>query len=56
MPENDAYLDTLAVVLHRRGDLDGAVAAMRTCLRLKPHDHHYRWQLAKWLSEAGVKP
>ncbi|MDX9981161.1 MAG: hypothetical protein RBU25_14135, partial [Lentisphaeria bacterium] len=56
MPDNDAYLDTLAVILHRRGDLDGAVAAMRTCLRLKPHDHHYRWQLAKWLSEAERKP
>lgn len=56
MPDNDAYLDTLAVILHRRGDLAGAVAAMRTCLRLKPHDHHYRWQLATWLAEAERKP
>ncbi len=56
MPDNDAYLDTLAVILHRRGDLDGAVAAMRTCLRLKPNNHLYRRQLAAWLAEAERKP
>lgn len=56
VPENDAYLDTLAVILHRRGDLEGAIAAMRTCLRLKPHHHLYRRQLAAWLAEAERKP
>lgn len=55
-PEQDAILDTLAVLQYRLGDLDGAIAAGRTCLRMKPGDHHYQQQLARWQAETRVQP
>jgi len=55
-PKRDEILDTLAVLQYRLGDLDGAIAAGRTCLRMKTGDHHYRQQLAKWETERKGRP
>jgi Flp pilus assembly protein TadD len=55
MPDWSAYIDTLAVILHRKGDLEGAIEQARRCVELDPNDVHFRYQLGTWQREKREK-
>ena len=50
-PNRAEFIDTLAVLLHRKGDRAGAIEATRRCLRIDFADNEYLHQLGRWLSE-----
>ena len=45
--------ETLAELLSKTGDRDGAIGAAREALHLQPDQHHSRWILANCLLEQG---
>jgi tetratricopeptide (TPR) repeat protein len=46
-PDNAAVTDTLAEVLLKRGDFDGAIAAIKKCIALEPKTPRHREQLER---------
>lgn len=59
-PNNAAYVDTLAEVQFRRGQVDEAIFNAERCLQLEPRSKHYQEQLARFRaakpSDAATKP
>ena len=55
VPGDGDYHDTLAVLLHRKGDMAGALKAARTCVRLQPADFSHRRRVRDWLQEQKQK-
>lgn len=53
-PESSAYVDTLAEVHFRRGNVERAIELAERCLELDPDGEHYRQQLDRF--RAALKP
>ncbi|MFV1965071.1 MAG: tetratricopeptide repeat protein, partial [Pirellulaceae bacterium] len=49
-PKSSAYLDTLAEVHFRRGNLQDAIRCARQCLQADPDDRHYHEQMERFLA------
>ncbi len=47
-PKKSAYLDTLAEVHFRRGQIDQAIAEMKQCLQMQPRNRQHLEHLAKF--------
>ncbi len=47
-PSSAIFLDTLAEIEFRSGDLDAAQQTMRECVRLDPRERHYRDNLVRF--------
>ena len=54
-PEQDAFIDTLAVLLYRQGDVAGGIELARKCVRMRPSYPHYLHQLGRWQEEQRKK-
>ncbi len=48
VPENAAYVDTLAEVHFRRGDRQKAIEFSKRCIELDPNEEHFRRQLERF--------
>jgi len=52
-PRAHAAQHLMAIVLHHKGDLDGAIAALRRASGLAPRNAHYLSNLCEMLRQAG---
>jgi hypothetical protein len=50
VPNSAVYLDTLAEVHYRRGEVDAAISTMRECVKLDPRAKGYRKNLVRFSS------
>lgn len=50
-PHSATFLDTLAEVHFRRGDIDEAIKLMQQCIRIDPRDLHYRQNLDRFIGK-----
>ena len=48
VPDNPAYIDTLAEVHFQRGDSATAIKHIRRCMELEPDEKHYKEQLERF--------
>jgi len=54
-PNRSDYLDTLALLLHERGDLDGALEKATMAARLSSEDIYLLWQVDRLEAEVAAK-
>ena len=50
-PNSATFLDTLAEVHFRQGNIDEAIKLMQQCIRFDPRDRHYRENLERFLAK-----